>query len=214
MKVSRLTNIINTAFNFVILTSKNYNIDESHSLKHSIEVFNIANQIYNTEVTKNTFLENQKEIVQVSAILHDMCDKKYMDERIGVENINNAMKKYMSNQQLDVVSNIISTMSYSKVKKNGYPDLGEYQLAYHIVREADLLSAYDVDRCLIYQMMHEKYNYVDSLNYVVDLFTNRVLKYREDNLFETIYSKDKSLILHNKAEKDIENLIKIHNTFL
>jgi len=214
MKVSRLTNIINTAFNFVILTSKNYNIDESHSLKHSIEVFNIANQIYNTEVSKNIFLENQKEIVQVSAILHDMCDKKYMDERIGVENINNAMKKYMSNQQLDVVSNIISTMSYSKVKKNGYPDLGEYQLAYHIVREADLLSAYDVDRCLIYQMMHEKYNYVDSLNYVVNLFTNRVLKYREDNLFETIYSKDKSLILHNKAEKDIENLIKIHNTFL
>ena len=207
MKLSGITKILNTAFNFVILTSETYKIDESHSLKHSIDVFNIANKIYNTEVNNNKFLENQKEIIQVSAILHDMCDKKYMDESKGVENINFAMKELMSKSDLDVVSSIISTMSYSKVKKYGYPDLGEYQLAYHIVREADLLSAYDVDRCLIYQMMHEKYNYCDSLNMVVDLFNNRVLKYRDDNLFKTAYSKDKSILLHDQAKKDIEYLI-------
>lgn len=207
MKLSGITKILNTAFNFVILTSETYKIDESHSLKHSIDVFNIANKIYNTEVNNNKFLENQKEIIQVSAILHDMCDKKYMDESKGVENINFAMKELMSKSDLDVVSSIISTMSYSKVKKYGYPDLGEYQLAYHIVREADLLSAYDVDRCLIYQMMHEKYNYCDSLNMVVDLFNNRVLKYRDDNLFKTAYSKDKSILLHDQAKKEVEYLI-------
>ena len=55
--------------------------------------------------------------------------------------------------------------------------------------------------------MHEKYNYCDSLNMVVDLFNNRVLKYRDDNLFKTAYSKDKSILLHDQAKKDIEYLI-------
>ena len=44
MKLQYVNNILNAAFNYVILTSKNYNIDESHSLKHSIEVFNYANK--------------------------------------------------------------------------------------------------------------------------------------------------------------------------
>ena len=29
-------------------------------------------------------------------------------------------------------------MSYSKVKKSGFPDMNEFQTAYHIVRESDL----------------------------------------------------------------------------
>ena len=212
MKITCLPNILNAAFNYVILTSKNYNIDESHALKHSIEVFNYANKIYDSEIEKNVLLVPQKEIIQVSAILHDMCDKKYMDEKIGVQNINNYMKDLMDQEDLHIVSDIMSTMSYSKVKKNGYPDLGKYQLAYHIVREADLLSGYDVDRCLIYQMMHEKYNYVDSLRFVVELFENRILKYRDDSLFITEYSKNKSMILQLQAKAEIDN-IKLNNIF-
>ena len=203
MRVSNLPKLINAAFNFVILTSKNYNIDESHSLKHSMDVFNNANKIYDSEVKNNLYLEKQKTIIQVSAILHDMCDKKYMDEKVGVQNINYHMSEHMPQKELDIVSNIISTMSYSKVKKNGYPDLGEYQMAYHSVREADLLSAYDVDRSTIYQMQHDNYNYVDSLQKVIELFKNRVLKYIDDDLFITNYSKEKSLFLHQQSEKDI-----------
>ena len=41
--------------------------------------------------------------------------------------------------------------------KNGFPDMGEYQTAYNIVREADLLCAYDFDRCMIYQMYNKVY---------------------------------------------------------
>jgi len=107
MKLQCVNNILNAAFNYVIFTSKNYNIDESHSLKHSIDVFNNANKIYNSEIKTNLFLEKQKEIIQVSAILHDMCDKKYMDEKIGVQNINEYMKHLMSPEDLNVVSNIM-----------------------------------------------------------------------------------------------------------
>jgi len=97
-------------------------------------------------------------------------------------------------------------MSYSKVKINGYPEFGEHQLAYHIVRESDLLAAYDLDRCIIYRMMHCKFNYTDALVESKNLFEKRILNYRKDNLFVTNYSKNKSLLLHKKAVKDVEKL--------
>ncbi len=95
-------------------------------------------------------------------------------------------------------------MSYSKVKLNGYPDLGEFQHAFHIVREADLLAAYDMDRCVIYAMEVEKYNYVEALERAKQLYAGRVMKYREDNLFITSYSKRKSLKLHCANMRKLE----------
>jgi HD superfamily phosphodiesterase len=206
MKVMNFVNLINQAFRFVIQTSQEFNIDESHALKHSIEVFNFANTIYESELLKLPHLENQREIISLSSIVHDMCDKKYMNEDYGIENMNKYMKNYISPEELEIVSHIIKTMSYSKVKKNGYPDFGKYQLAYHIVREADLLAAYDLDRCIIYRMMQSKFTYTDALVESKDLFENRILNYRKDKLFVTNYSKNKSLLLHRKAVKDVEKL--------
>ena len=199
-----LAPIINCAFNYVIRNSKLYNIDESHALKHSMEVFHLANNIYESEKQLNPFLENQKDIIMVSAIIHDMCDKKYMNENDGIAMIKHYMSDYISATNLDVIAKIISTMSYSKVKKNGYPDLGEYQLAYHIVREADLLTSYDIDRCIIYSMFCEKLSYDDSIKRALNLFDSRVLKYRQDKLFVTKFSKNRSLQLHKKTLKDVE----------
>ena len=42
------------------------------------------------------------------------------------------------------VIDIVDTMSYNKVITSGFPYHGEYQRAYHIVREADLLAGYDL----------------------------------------------------------------------
>ena len=201
-----LINLINHGFKYVIQTSKTYNIDESHALKHSMEVLHFANKIYDSELIINPYIEKQKDIIFVSSILHDMCDKKYMNEQFGVNEMRNFMKDYVELDKLDVISDIISTMSYSKVIKHGYPELKEYQLAYHIVREADLLAAYDLDRCIIYQMMHDKYSYCESLPIAVSLFHKRVLRYIEDDLFITEYSKKKAAELHVKALEDIEKI--------
>ena len=116
------------------------------------------------------------------------------------------MKNYLDPLTLCVVSEIIATMSYSKVKIYGYPELGDDQLAYHIVREADLLAGYDLDRCIIYQMMHEENSYQESLQIAIDLFHKRILRYIEDDLFITSYSKKKAAELHLKALEDIENI--------
>lgn len=191
--------LINAAFECVIKISAKYKIDESHSLKHSMEVYKFAKDIYESEVDMNPFLKGQKRVIFAASILHDMCDHKYMDEAKGIADIKDNMSFVLSAEELVAVEDIITTMSYSKVKRYGYPDLGKYQLAYHITREADLLAAYDIDRCVIFGMMVDKIIYEEALSRAKTLFTNRVLKYIEDGLFVTAYSIHKSFELHNQA---------------
>jgi hypothetical protein len=204
-----LFNLINAGFRYVVETSKLYNIDESHALKHSMEVYGLAKKIYETEVLKNSILEQQQAIIFMAAIGHDMCDKKYMDEKEGIRKYQDYLSEYMSRTDLEIMGQIIGTMSYSKVKVNGFPELGEYQTAYHIVREADLLAAYDIDRCIIYTIYRDNCNYTDALKLALELFDNRVFRMRQDWLFKTVYSKKESLKMHKKAKKDVEQLIKI-----
>jgi hypothetical protein len=198
--------LIDCAFKYVGQTIKLYNFDESHGLKHSMEVFGYAKRIYESELQSNPFLEQQQGIIYAAAIGHDMCDKKYMDEAEGVKNYKSYLSDIMRPEDLEIMGKIISTMSYSKVKTQGFPELGEYQLAYHIVREADLLSAYDIDRCIMYTMHRDKCDYTAALNEAFELFGYRVFKMRSDKLFKTAYSRKESLKLHRKAYKDVESL--------
>ena len=201
------TNIINQAFQYVVKTSITYNIDESHSLKHSMQTFNFAKEIYNAELIKSPELINHEDIIYISAILHDMCDKKYiLNEKLSLFALKDFMSPYMPEEKLVVVCDIITKMSYSKVKQIGYPNLGQYQLAYHIVREADLLAAYDPDRCIIYSMMTQNCEYLVAVNRCIELFYNRVLKYISDGLFITDKGKELSAELHDKALIEIGSL--------
>ena len=137
--------------------------------------------------------------------------KRQKCDFISASSIKNYMNNKIDPNELSVILKIISTMSYSTVKKNGFPSLGIYDMSYHIVREADLLAAYDVDRCIIYQMMHNKFNYGDSLQVAIDLFDKRIFQYIENDLFITNYSKQKANQLHAKAIEDIKNIKKFKN---
>jgi HD superfamily phosphodiesterase len=201
--------IIVKAFDLVLLLCKKFNIDESHSLKHSMEVYNFALRIYENELILNPYLSEQKDIIILSAILHDTIDKKYVSEEIGISEIREYMKSYIKPEKLDIIFQIITTMSYSTVKKNGFPTLNEYELAYHIVREADLLAAYDIDRCIMYSMYTKNMDYSNALKSAIILFENRVFKHIKDKLFLTIFSKKLCVKLHKKAKKDVAILQKV-----
>ena len=203
-----MNTLIVKAFDLVMVLCKKFNIDESHSLKHSMEVYNFALRIYESELLMNAYLEEQKDIIVLAAILHDTIDKKYVDEGDGIEEIRKYLNGLVTPEKLNVIFQIITTMSYSTVKKNGFPLLGDYQLAYHIVREADLLAAYDIDRCIMYSMYTKNANYSEALDAAIVLFDHRVLKHRKDRLFVTNYSKKLSVKLHKKAKEDIEILFK------
>lgn len=205
--------LVNYLIDFVILSSNMFQIDESHSVIHSMDVLEHANSIFISEVKNNPWLETQKKIIFSAAILHDMCDNKYMDESLGMIRIKECLEaeSSISCQDIDVILKIISTMSYSKVKKYGYPkDLPEkYMLAYHIVREADLLAAYDFNRCILYRIMKTQANYSEATRNASALFENRVFKHNEDNLFITDYSKQLSVKLEQEARDKMKSILNL-----
>jgi hypothetical protein len=132
-----------------------------------------------------------------------------MDESYGKTLISDYIKDLVTPNELDISLKIISTMSYSTIKKNGFPSLGTYQLAYNIVHEADLLDSYDFERCVVYQMLRNNDTYNDSINNALNLFDNRVLKYLDEKLFTTSYGKICAYKLHKNAVLNIKKIIKI-----
>jgi HD superfamily phosphodiesterase len=197
--------LLSKLLQFVLFTSQKFNIDESHGVGHSINVLHFAHNIYESEVKTNPFLKNHENIIYVSAIIHDMCDKKYMNQEQGIFEIEKFLQHKLPVNDIDAVKQIISTMSYSHVKKYGFPILGEFQQAYHIVREADLLTAYDFDRCMIYKMILNGGNVDDAFEDALNLFNNRVLQHNKDNLFLTDYSLLKSRELHIQSLQRIQS---------
>lgn len=196
---------------FVLSTIKTYNIDESHGVSHSLDVLYNAHNILEAELPRNAYLEEHRTIILTSAVLHDMCDKKYVVEKEGIANIQEFLTDKMDEKEIEIATKIMATMSYSKVKKVGYPDFGEYQLAYHIVREADLLSAYDFDRCMIYSIYQNNYDLNRAFDNAHTLFNERVLRHHQDNLFITEYAKKESIKLHVQSTNRIDNWKRILN---
>jgi len=197
--------------NYVLLTVSKHNIDESHGLSHSMNVLTCANKIYVQEVTKHPNIKHHEKIIYISSILHDMCDKKYMDQTEGVNNIKlflqslkdmNDLLIVTENEEI-IINTIITTMSYSYVKQHGFPDMGEYQIAYNIVREADLLCAYDFDRCMIYQMYNKKYSLENAYTDAVELFNNRMFKHYDHGLLLTDYAKNNYKMLEHTSKLQI-----------
>jgi HD superfamily phosphodiesterase len=202
--------LLNKLFHFVLMTTNKYNIDESHGVSHSMNVLRFANEIYEEEVKKYPILKQQEKIIYVSAAIHDMCDKKYMDQDEGVQQIDEFLNSNkMSPVDVNVVKLIISTMSYSTVKAHGFPNLGPYRRAYHIVREADLLSAYDFDRCMIYNMHKKNGNIDEAFQDAINIFDSRVFRHNDDALLISDYSRKKSLILESMAMKQIDTWKKL-----
>lgn len=197
---------LNELFNFVIRTSSAYQIDESHSLRHSMEVYYYSNRLFENKLKLKEIDPSKKKIVDICAILHDMCDKKYMDEEVGIKNINDFLKNKIENEEIIIVNNIITSMSYSKVKEVGFPDLGDNMDIYHIVRQADILAAYDFERCMIYGMMMYHDSYKEVFKKAEKLFNDRVLKHIYDDTFVDEYALNIGKELHIVAENRIREL--------
>jgi len=201
--------LFNDLARFILETSIKYKIDETHNISHSMNVLHLAHAIYETELRTNPHIEEHKKIIYLAAALHDMCDKKYMNESEGLDEINAFLNYKITPDENAAIASIITTMSYSKVKKDGFPDLGIYQRAYHVVREADLLTAYDFDRCMIYHMKVNHGNFKDSFYKAEELFEHRVFRHADDNLFRTEYALIQYPRLHNQAMDRIKTWKKI-----
>ena len=196
-------------FNIVLMTISKYKIDESHGIIHAMNVLHNCDHLIDSVIQKQPEIEEHRKIIYSAAILHDMCDKKYMNEDEGMKEIKSYIYDSISNTELDVMENIVSMMSYSKVKKKGFPELGQYQTAYHVVREGDLLAAYDFDRCMIYHMTQNNADVHSAFQDAYSLFQTRIFKHQEDGLLLFPYSNEQHTILSGQAHIRIQHWRKI-----
>jgi len=185
-------------FAFVLYMSRKYKIDCSHSEMHSMDVLHYAHSIYEDEVKQFPFIKSHQNIIYTSAILHDMCDKKYLEPEVGLKEIQGFLETQLKPNEIHYTKEIMDTMSYSKVKVNGYPMLGNYDIAYHIVREADLLASYNFDRAIVFDL-HRGYPLKEAYFNSLELFKDRVFNYNTNKLFISNYAQLKSVELQFSA---------------
>ena len=195
----RMEAMLNRAFECVRHACVQSNMDESHGMKHSMDVFNYLKQFYHRHLPYQPQLAKQQHVLYAAAILHDVCDAKYTTEADGLRVIHSYMELFFSPEDFNMLSTIMTTMSYSKVRQNGFPILGDWQFGYHMVRESDLLASYDFDRCVMYGMYKESLLYVDAVARARTLYHNRVLQYIKDGVFLTEFGLSKAYELHGKA---------------
>jgi HD superfamily phosphodiesterase len=174
-----------TLYDFIESLCREYKIDASHDLQHSIRCVAWVNRLADADPA---FTVDERRMAIYAVALHDMCDAKYTDVYVASRRVRTWLCTNGWTEELaDAIIHIITTMSYSKLRaamvdaEIVYPDHGRWQAVYHIVRHADLLEAYRVDRCYLYQK-HVRPDMSDDecWNNVAALFQRRVLKYVSD----------------------------------
>jgi hypothetical protein len=184
---------------FINETCKQFNIDNSHGLGHAIKTL-----LWSLKIGKDINLHYRESlIIQLSCLLHDMCDKKYMDENYGVFRIRMFLTEKLKLEPavIERVIFIITTMSYSKVIKNGYPDFrGDkiVETCYHIVRNSDLLESYDPERCIGYHVRCGGTR-KEGIIRMFEIFEDRVLRLIDKGYINLEPAKQYATELHIKA---------------
>ena len=187
--------------NFIDYTCRLYHIDESHGLDHAIKTL-----FWSLKITKDVKMNYREcQIIKLSCLLHDMCDKKYMDEKKGIERIRKFLKtQNVDMDMIDQIVFIIITMSYSKVVTDGYPTFFDKstEMCYHIVRNSDLLCSYDLERCIAFKV-HCGGTRQEGILHMFDVFNKRVLRLIKDGYIDD-FAKEYATELHNNAIIQLE----------
>lgn len=199
----------NELFHFIDTMCQKYNIDESHGLKHAKGTMNRALDILSMELE---VLDEERQIILYAAALHDMCDHKYTDTNQSSKEIKVwLLEQGWTEHHTDVVINIITTMSYSKLKQNWlnglpkYPDHGPWQRAYHIVRHADLLEGFIVARCLLYNRhIHPTLTEEQHWFRVEEVFKTRILTYVSEGWIFIPYACNETIALTKEAKRCLQ----------
>ena len=169
-------------YEYVEHICKKYKIDESHDVGHAKDCVQFAEQLLEPNTP-----ELERVITVYAAALHDTVDKKYVPVKDGCAQVHMFLYGIgLEEDEIHTILSIITTMSFSylKVRKEdglSYPDHGQWNRAYHIVRHADLLCSYRVERCFHYQKRLTPTISDDECWVKVEqLFEKRMMRYVHD----------------------------------
>ena len=179
---------MDTLYTFIDTFCKEHNIDNSHDVTHSRDCVAFVEKLMD-----HTFSETEKTMARYAAALHDCVDKKYVDVVEGSIHIHGFLTSIgWSEMRADALLSIVTTMSYSKLtaavvdRMPVFPDHGEWDRVYHVVRQADLLCSYRVHRCYQYQKrIHPDWTEVAHWIRVEAMFQDRMFKYVTNGWFQS-----------------------------
>lgn len=173
---------MDSLFNFIGRQCEKYGIDESHGLKHAKGTLMRANDIL---LTLSEVSQEERRMTLYAAAIHDTCDSKYTDVKEAASEIGIFLRSQLwSPEDITALINIVTSMSYSKLKKSlssgqiEFPNHGKWQRAYHVARHADLLEGYIVARCVMYNMhLYPEKSMDEHWERASELFSERVFTY-------------------------------------
>lgn len=143
-------------------------IDGSHNHEHSKEVLYWSTQI----IKRLPFALTTTELFMVAhcSILHDLMDSKYEDFSVDIRD---HLRQIFPARETEVMMDVMGTMSYSKIFNSTtqevcFPDWistlspsvfmsPSYSTVFHITREADLMSSYNIARMIEYRLYNKRY---------------------------------------------------------
>jgi len=211
IKTMLWVNAFNILFAFAMRRFNEMHVDESHHIGHSMQVLHHANRILAEEMKihprMQPLLASQTLVIFAAAVTHDTLDHKYCKDTSMQETSLHQLHDLLTHNlsmdanDVDATLHIIDGMSFSKCRQVGYPkNLGTYTVAFHVVREADLLAAYDIDRAMLYHLHTQKGStlaeaYVSAKR----VFLDRIAKQYRDGWLQTHYAKRVAPTLHRRS---------------
>lgn len=173
--------------------------DSSHDINHATRVAVNCADIINVG---NYDLGADKTIVITAGFVHDMVDSKYVDDAAQTI-VRRVLETHFDASACDDILQIINNISYSKRIARRAAGLkmidmatARLQLMTEIVCDADMLDAYDPQRCIDYGINKLGLG-ADVHKHVKKILSERVLLYR-DNFFNTTAGRELSLPLHDE----------------
>ncbi|KAL5261363.1 hypothetical protein ACHWQZ_G007158 [Mnemiopsis leidyi] len=149
---------------------------ESHNFEHAEKVAANAAKIYSAikDDILNLHQNDAEKVVISAAWLHDVLDHKMISDPDEYSRKEKLMREFLvarfSEEQVNLIFDIISNVSYSKEVKGLKKDLGQYEVLRNIVSDADKLEAIGeagVLRC--YQYQAEVHPHLSTEQVVADM---------------------------------------------
>jgi hypothetical protein len=200
---------MNSLFAFIKRQCEEYGIDESHGLKHAKGTLMRANQILSS---MNDVTEEERRMTLYAAAIHDTCDSKYTPVDEAARAIGYFLRSQgWSPQDIHALINIVTSMSYSKLKDSltsgeiEFPNHGKWQRAYHVARHADLLEGYVVARCVMYnQHIFPKKTMDEHWERATEIFEKRVFTYISEGWIFLPYAIELAKPLEQEARRCLQ----------
>lgn len=184
-------------------------VDNSHNHEHSKEVL-----FWSLEIMERLPFQLSKlevDMIGQCSILHDFMDSKYINfsNEIRVHLI-----RYYTKPHVDIMMNIMNSMSYSKIVLSDntiyYPDwvsMSPFKNVFHVTREADLLSSYNIARMIEFRIYNPNYRVPTRPNQkpeeCIKIDVKKLYFERMDTLI------DRNLFVHKSTVKLAKSLAEI-----